>query len=79
MEQSEEFLKNPRHNRLPIPKGLNRCGGAGLNTRGFGETLAGLGDRFTRVPKVLFRLGHRTNSRNLRPGLTHTACNPLQG
>ena len=33
MDQSEEFLENPRDNRLPIPKGLNRCGGVGLNTR----------------------------------------------
>ena len=27
MDQSEEFLENPRDNHLPIPKGLNRCGG----------------------------------------------------
>ena len=27
MDQSEEALENPRDNHLPIPKGLNRCGG----------------------------------------------------
>jgi len=68
MDPSEEFHGNPRDNHLPIPKGLNRCGGEGSKTRGFGETLAGLGDGFTRVPKVLFRLGHRTNSGNVGRG-----------
>ena len=33
MEQTEEFLENPRDTHLPIPKGLNRCGGAGLMPR----------------------------------------------
>ena len=73
MEQSEEFLKNPGDNRLPILKGLNRCGGVGLMPRNSVKPLAGLGGGFTRVPKVLFRLGHRINSRNFRPRLTHTA------
>ena len=31
MDQSEEFLENPRDNHLPIPKGLNRCGGVGFD------------------------------------------------
>ena len=79
MHQSEEALENPRDNRLPILKGLNCCGGVGGMPRGFGGTLAGLGGGFTRVPKVLFRLGHRTNSKNFRASPTHTALNPLQG
>ena len=45
MDQSEEFLENTRDNHLPIPKGLNRCGGVGLNARGFGETLGRVGRR----------------------------------
>jgi len=45
MEQSEEALKDPRDNHLPIPKGLNRCGGVELKTRGFGETLGRVGRR----------------------------------
>ena len=44
MEQTEA-LENPRDNHLPIPKGLNRCGGVGLNTRRFGETLGRVGRR----------------------------------
>jgi len=79
MEQSEEFLENPRDNHLPIPKGLNRCGGVGGMRADSVKPLSGLGGGFPRVPKVLFRPGHRTNSKNFRPGLTLTACNPLQG
>ena len=45
MDPSEEFLENPRDNHLPIPKGLNRCGGEGSKTRGFGETLGRVGRR----------------------------------
>jgi len=45
MEQSEEAFENPRDNHLPIPKGLNRCGGVGLMPRGFDETLGRVGRR----------------------------------
>ena len=38
MDQSEEFLENPRVNHLPSLKGLNCYGDVGLNTRRFGET-----------------------------------------
>ena len=57
MVQSEEALENPRDNHLPILKGLNRCGGVGLMPRGFGETLAGLGGAFTRVPRGTLPIG----------------------
>jgi len=59
----EEFLENPRDNRLPIPKGLNRCGGVEIDAADSVKPLAGLGGGFTRVPKVLFRLGHRTSGK----------------
>jgi len=36
MHQSEEFLENPRDNRLRILKGLNHCCGVGLKTRSYG-------------------------------------------
>ena len=45
MDQSKEAVENPRDNHLPIPKGLNRCGGVGLMPRGFGETLVRVGRR----------------------------------
>jgi len=56
MEQSEEALKDPRDNRLPILKGLNRYGGGiELKTRGFGETRPGVGRRVRPGPMQMLR------------------------
>ena len=57
MDQSEEALESTRDNHLPIPKGLNRCGGVGLMPRGCGETLGRVGRRVHRGAQSTLPIG----------------------